>query len=337
MMKNKLNKVEAKLERMLKLDELLQNEYGMTKEEILDEIPDLDDRLFYLYIRELEEKHQAPVQYGSRDGSRISPTTFRYKDPDYSFKKQFIEKFNLNIQSIQKAIDNLEQMDGDDVNKSMIKLYLLALQNNLPSDCKPFMEFDNNLDMTGIHHIETLGQAIINKTPLKISYKPFWEEEMELLVHPCFLKQYNNRWFLLAWNEKAKRIHNFPLDRIIYIQQAGGIEYPQIDIDFTQYFDDIIGVTNYDNREVEAIRLRVKKRRYDYIRTKPLHLSQTMLKDLETEDSVFIELKVKVNIELKKLLLSYGDDIEVVAPRSLRDSMKAVVSEMAANYKGGVS
>ena len=333
MIKDKLNKVEAKLEKMLKLDELLQNENGMTKEEILDEIPDLDIRTFYNYLTELIEKFDAIVQYGSKDGS----TTYRYKKPDYSFKKQFIQKFNLNIQSIQEAIDNLEQMDGNDVIKDMIKFYLLALQNNLLFDGKLFMEFDNNLGMTGNCHIKRLGQAIIDKQPLRIGYKPFWEDEMELVIHPYFLKQYNNRWFLLAWSEKAKSIHNFPLDRITGVQQAEGTKYQPTNVDFTHYFDDIIGVTNYDDREVEAIRLRVNKRRYDYIRTKPLHMSQRLLKDLETEDSVSIELKVKVNFELKKLLLSYGDDIEVVAPRSLRDSMRAVVSGMAANYQGGVS
>lgn len=315
---------------LLKLDELLSSGKAMTKEEILCEIPDLEKRTFHNYIKELLKHFKAPIVIG-RIGRE---STYKYDEKGFSIREQFIQELNLNIKTVQDALQGLSLMKGDDVNNIIIRLYLMGIKNDLLTDSKPFMAFDNNVDLRGFEYLETLGEAIINKTPLRLQYKPFYEEEKEFVIHPYFLKQFNNRWFLLAWSDAAMRIHNYALDRINGIQVADDIEYyPQPNnVDFTEYFDEIVGVTNYDNRQVETVVLRVSKSRYDYIKTKPLHWSQKEDRTRESEDSIFITLKVKTNIELQKLLLSYGDAIEVIEPRSLRDTMKEKAKRMAALY-----
>jgi predicted DNA-binding transcriptional regulator YafY len=110
-------------------------------------------------------------------------------------------------------------------------------------------------------------------------------------------------------------------------------EYRPCDIDFQNYFDEIVGVTNYENKAVQKLLLRVTKTRIDYLRTKPLHWSQKELKNKETDDHVFLELSLKPNKELEMLLLSYGPDIEVLEPANLRHQLANLVKTMYRKYE----
>lgn len=315
---------------ILRLDELLAGGRAMTREEIMDEIPEIDRRVFFNYIGELERDFNAPIEKGWIG----KEATYRYKDPEFSIKQQFIEKLNLDIKTVQDALQALAVMEGDDTNNTLVWLYLMGIKNDLLNEHRPFMAFDNNLDLKGIGYLKELGKAILNKQPQWLHYKPYTEELQRLVIHPYFLKQYKGRWFLLAWSETAHRIHNFALDRIEHVEDAKLVTYlPQPNnVRFDEYFDDIVGVTNYDDREVETVVLRVSRKSYDYIATKPLHMSQRELKDRATEDSAYFSIKVKTNYELEMLLLSYGDAIEVIEPLSLRETMRTTARNMAALY-----
>ena len=315
---------------LLKLDELLGQGKELTLEDILNAIPEMERRTFYNYRAELEKHFNAPLEVGNIG----KESTYRYKVKGFSIREQFIQELNLNIKTVQDALQGLSLMSGDDVNNIIIRLYLMGIKNDLLADHRPFMAFDNNVDLTGFEYLEELGQAILDKQPLRIEYKPFVEDLQQLVIHPYFLKQYNNRWFLLAWSEPAGRIHNFALDRIQRVEPTDEVVYyPQPNnVRFDEYFDDIVGVTNYDDREVETIVLRVSRKSYDYIATKPLHWSQKPVRGGETEDWVTIQLRVKTNTEFEMLLLSYGDAIEVVEPQSLRETMKEKAERMAALY-----
>lgn len=68
----------------------------------------------------------------------------------------------------------------------------------------------------------------------------------------------------------------------------------------------------------------------NYIRTKPLHLSQRIVE--EAEDYAIISINVKVNKELESLILSFGEDIEVMAPASFRDRIAEKIQAMNKKY-----
>lgn len=163
-------------------------------------------------------------------------------------------------------------------------------------------------------------------------YKPFNKEEFISNVHPYHLRQYNRRWFLLAYSEDRKAISNFPLDRITKLKHLSK-PYIETDVDFEEFFDDIVGVTNYKNSCIEKVVLKVSNKSIDYIRTKPLHGTQTELKELGSDSHTFIQLKLKINTELEMLLLSYGDAIEIIEPSWLRIKFAEITKKMSENYK----
>ena len=103
--------------------------------------------------------------------------------------------------------------------------------------------------------------------------------------------------------------------------------YQESEVDFEEYFDDVIGVTVPERCEPVDVILSVSNNRYNYIKTKPLHLTQRKL----GEDNGYtrISINVKINRELIALLLSFGSDVEVLSPASLRIMMKNEISAMS--------
>ena len=108
------------------------------------------------------------------------------------------------------------------------------------------------------------------------------------------------------------------MDRIKELDEIDA-EYIVDETDWEYYFYDIIGVTKPINREIEKVELLVSKEQAPYLITKPLHASQRVYKD--EDGSVRITIDVIPNYELEKLLLSFGETIEVLNPEDLKTNL----------------
>jgi predicted DNA-binding transcriptional regulator YafY len=69
----------------------------------------------------------------------------------------------------------------------------------------------------------------------------------------------------------------------------------------------------------------------NYIKTIPLHQSQTVIKDNSSELRVSLELVI--NTELKMQLLSYGDKVKVLKPQKLADELKESARRIVELYE----
>lgn len=313
-----------KFARLMRLDQLLRNPDGVTIEEMLTD-PDLDsisERLLRDNLKELEKYGAdfAPNLYRGR--KRL----WRYKDTSFSVMQQT----SKDMEIIHQSLEHLSLFKGDP-RYDVLRFYLIGLGKGIKGTYVNFMSFDNNADVSGLDNIEILADAIINKYPLKMNYKPFGKDAFDSNIHPYHLRQYNKRWFLFAYSEDKGKIMNFPLDRILKLEHLSK-QYIETDIDFDEYFDDIVGVTNEEESPVEKVILKVDNTSIDYIRTKPIHGSQKELRQLQTDTHTFIQLELKVNYELKMLLFSYFDSIEILEPTWLRDFFIQKIEKMSKKY-----
>ena len=92
--------------------------------------------------------------------------------------------------------------------------------------------------------------------------------------------------------------------------------YKESDVDFDEYFDDVIGVSVPEHIEPVDVVMRVSNNRFNYIKTKPLHLSQRVIS--VDKNHTTISINVKITKELIALIHSFGPYMEVVSPASLR-------------------
>ena len=153
---------------------------------------------------------------------------------------------------------------------------------------------------------------------LKIEYIPFGKDGYSERIYPYHLKQFNDRWYLIARAVGYESLGHYALDRIENFEEIS-LPYKESDVDFEEYFDDVIGVTVPERLEPVDVVMRVSNNRFNYIKTKPLHLSQRVIS--EDENHTTISINVKITKELIALILSFGSDIEVLSPTSLIDEI----------------
>jgi predicted DNA-binding transcriptional regulator YafY len=255
---------------------------------------------------------------------------YRYDDPDFSINKQPLnENEKTQLREALLTLSRFKGMPQFEWIDEMIPRLESGL--GLKSASEKVIEFDENPFLRGIEHITPIYDAIINRQTLMItynSYKP--TDPFSLIFHPYYLKQYNNRWFVFGLNDEYKNIQNLALDRVVEIQSAETTYIENNQIDFSEYFEDIVGVSVYTEKQVEKILILVSHERWPYIESKPLHGSQKKKK--VADDGVLIEIEVIPNMELDALLLSHGGFIEVISPAGMRVHFTELTSRMAGKY-----
>ena len=250
---------------------------------------------------------------------------YRYSEPDFSIFKRGLGEDDLA--QLKETILMLQRFKGmpnfDWMSELVVKL---EDKLNLRGVSHSVVGYDENKAYTGLDWFQDLFDAIINKTVLYIQYKTFTDIVYDWTIHPYYIKEYNNRWFLFGLNEEQKTIYNIPLDRIENLEQVNK-EYIPSDIDFETYLDDVVGVSVFP-REKEPIRLQFSEHRFPYVLTKALHQSQRIV----DFDNRIVEINVIPNNELEALILSFGKDIEVLSPASYREQIQSVIRESYEKY-----
>lgn len=253
---------------------------------------------------------------------------YRYTDRDFSInKKEFSE---AELDKLDEALVMLNRLNGT-AGFDWVSEFVANFEDKLgrKKNTTPVIGYEKNPFLKGLENLSVLYNYIVNQQVLKITYSHFTQGEMVHFMHPYYLKQYNNRWFLFGITERDKNIlTNLPLDRIVNIEPVNLPFIPNTQFDFEEYFDDVVGVSVPRDGEPENVVLKFEKRRYPYIVTKPLHSSQRVL----DEDNCIIELEVFHTPELESLIMSYGDHVEVLAPSSLRDTIRRRAEDMLNKY-----
>lgn len=184
------------------------------------------------------------------------------------------------------------------------------------------IQFDKNKLLHGTQWLQPLHKAIINKTCLDLYYQSFKAEEPSRLeIFPYLLKEYNNRWFLLAAVDQPNRIQIMALDRIKNIKECSFRVFKEaVGIDVYHYFDDCIGVSKSPKHKSIEVVLRIRTQEIPYLKTKPIHHSQEILE--ENEVYGIVKLTLIWNFELEREILGRGESVEVLSPPRLRRVIK---------------
>ena len=256
---------------------------------------------------------------------------YRYQDLNFSINNAPLNEVEMN--QFQSAIQVLSQFEGmpqfDGIQAIIAKL---KTDLKLSSNQKPFIGFDSAQDLKGIEHFSTLYNAVQNKTPLEITYKDFkTEEPYTYIFHPYYLKEYNNRWFLFGLHpESGKPDWNVAMDRIVAIKPIL-VSFIENDcMDWQDYFSDIIAVSKPIDAKIEEVVLHFNQLTGRYMENKSIHETQKH----KWLDANTLELKIKVilNYELERLVLSYGESVRVVAPHILKEKIKERLLKGLENY-----
>ena len=256
---------------------------------------------------------------------------YRYADEGYSMTDIPLNENDMNV--LSETVEMLKQFKdfslfselGGIIQRLEDKVYTEKTNQSA------IIHLDKNENLKGLEHLDVLYQAIVKKMVLKIKYQSFKARQASILTfHPFILKEFNNRWFLVGKTSEKKPILTLALDRILEIDFDTSIPYLDESFDGDKYYKDVIGVTVLNNR-AERIQFWVDRHNAPYVITKPLHSSQRLIK--RTEDGVLFNIFVQINFELERLILGFGDSIEILKPKRLRDRMKQKLEKAASFYQ----
>lgn len=250
---------------------------------------------------------------------------YRYSEKDFSIYKRGLGEDDLA--QLKETIMMLQRFNGmpnfDWMSELVVKL---EDKLNLRGTSQSVVGYDDNKSYTGLDWFQDLFDAIINKTVLRVTYTTFTEITYEWIIHPYYIKEYNNRWFLFGLNEENMALYNIPLDRIEDVQQVNK-EYISSETNIEKHLENVIGVSVYP-ADIENIRLKFSKHRFPYVMTKAMHHSQKIV-DL---DNRIVEINVIPNNELDALVLSFGKDVEVISPMNYREKIQCIIKESFEKY-----
>lgn len=274
-----------------------------------------------------ESGYNAPIEtLKSSNGTNY----YCYSDKNFSINNSPLN--DTEAQQLKKAISILQRFEGSPEFEWVNEIApLLNDKFSLNNNEQKVMSLETNIDYKGYEYITPIFNAIINKNVIVINYEPFGKPEYQVTFHPYHLKQFNNRWFVFGYNEFNKMPQwNLALDRINGEITKTNSKYKEDTTDWTEFFDDIIGVSKDMNKKVEEVKLIFDKEQAPYIETKPLHWSQ---KNKRLEDGTLeIRIKVMLNYELEMRILSFGEKVKVVAPEELISNIKKRIKLLVNNY-----
>lgn len=239
---------------------------------------------------------------------------YRYEDASFSINDSPLNDSEIN--QLQSVIDIISRFSGlpqfEWVEEIIPKLETKFGLSAKGANC---ISFDSNIDLVGLNHLGPLFNAIVSKRVLSLTYQPYNGDVMNFNFHPYFLKQYNNRWFVFGLHEEFKISEwNLALDRIVKFEETA-LKYIETEIDWEDYFYDIIGVSRPYDAELVEVKLLFSSETAPYVVSKPIHASQ---KHKVTEEGLEVRIKVIPNYELEQVILSYGGNVKVLSPDEVK-------------------
>ncbi|MDX9881221.1 MAG: WYL domain-containing protein [Prolixibacteraceae bacterium] len=265
----------------------------------------------------------API--GIKDGY------YYYEDPNFSIDN--IPLSEKDMESITDAISFLEQFNQLPISAELSlireKLYGETVFPHVSS--QKIIEFEKK-EVKGSELLISLYKNIRDKNVLEIRYHPFKHKDAStLIVHPYFLKQYNARWYLIAYCENFNNIGFYSLDRLLSFKVLSDIDYKEnLKPTAGKYFKDIIGISLPEKGEIQQIILQFSPEQAPYIKTKPIHSSQQIID--ESEHGIEVSLSLIPNYEFFSLILSFGSSVQILSPSDLRIKILTILENSIKNY-----
>ena len=181
-------------------------------------------------------------------------------------------------------------------------------------------------------YLADIIQAIRDNKKMEIRYQSYRKEKEEsLIVEPYFLREFKRRWYLYAFKGDPDGPHMMALDRMTMVDiLPDDFTLPE-NFSVADYFQSVYGARVYPNMKREKVLLKVYGKQVLYFRSLPLHASQDEVE--KHEDYSIFSYYLTPDYDFRQDVLSFGDSVEVLEPKELRNSIAETIKKLNAKYK----
>ena len=184
---------------------------------------------------------------------------------------------------------------------------------------------------TGIDNLYPILTAIESKKTIGFDYFTFGNQEARHHDRfPCFVQEWEGRWYLVAEHQNHSIPTVFALERMSNVK-IGKVEgQPKNSIDPNVYFAGSFGVNHNIGIQPEEIRIKFYDAQIDYVKAKPLHSSQ---KEIAVGDGwAIFSYNLSLCFNFYQQVLWHREKAEIVYPEKAREEMRAIISTIAEKY-----
>lgn len=261
---------------------------------------------------------------------------------------------NLPARTFQRYLEAIETMFGIDVECNRYNEYYIVNQDDffgggMKKWILESMSLSNTLRESvslkdrimfeevpsGQKHLATIIGAMREGVRIIIRHHSYWRNDLaDVEVDPYALRIFSRRWYLIGYSHRRNAMRTFALDRIESVEKTfREFEMPE-DFSVKEYFRGYYGIIT-DVGKVETVDIRVSGNQQQYLRSLPLHPSQTEIKK-EKDWSVF-RFRLRPTFDFRQELLSRGANLEVLSPEWFRQQMADEIRAMARLYDSPAS
>jgi predicted DNA-binding transcriptional regulator YafY len=148
-------------------------------------------------------------------------------------------------------------------------------------------------------------------------------------IHPYHLFNHHGDWYVLAWDERHGEIRIFALHRIQRVNQTTeAFEIPPR-FSFKKFMKDAFAIQQ-GGRPVD-VSIRFAARQARWIRERKWHSSARLQEEIG--GGLVLHLKVAETCEIKRWVMQYGQEAEVLKPASLREAVREELQAAAKLYR----
>ncbi len=229
-------------------------------------------------------------------------------------QKVYYINYDEQPQSKERIVEAFETFNALNFNRNITK----------------FVFFENRRPL-GTNNLYGLFHAIKNHFQIVFTYTKYWDDiSTQRAVNPYALKEYRNRWYLLAMDLNDNKLKTFGLDRITNLEITTASFKVSKNFDVKDYFRYSFGVINPENEDAEEIILSFSPFQGKYIKSMPLHSTQEIIKDDSKE--LRIKLKMYITYDFVMEIMSMGEEVKIIQPQRLIDEVRSHIEKTLKQY-----
>lgn len=239
--------------------------------------------------------------------------------------------YNIDIQfDFSRKVYFLDLDEQPDVNERILEAFDTFNALNLSDRLSNNIHFEKRRPQ-GTENLYGLLHAIKNQFQIKFTYQKFWEDALtKRNAEPYALKEFRNRWYVLANDLKDNQVKSFALDRLTDLDITKRKFLFPNDFNINDHYKYCFGIISPNGHKPQEVILSFDPFQGKYIKSLPLHESQQIL--IDNEDELKVKLTLFVTHDFFMELLSYGENLRVIKPESLINDLKSTFKNVLKLY-----
>ncbi|WP_270566778.1 helix-turn-helix transcriptional regulator [Clostridium beijerinckii] len=325
-------------DRLLKIREIFESE---TNEEKKLSLKDISDRLKQEYSNGTDEFRvniktiRSDIDELIKSGLKIDVCTEEKGKYVYYYIGEALDMHEIRI--LLDAVYSAKSLTDEERNKLIRKVKTLT--NKGDSEI-----YDNKLYVSNQlivsesthlkYYLDKIHRAIFNRNKLRIQYGNYdTSKKFNIhhngdfyIVHPYNLVWSNDFYYLVAYDEKKKKVINYRVDRMRKVELEEEKYQTDIKFDINSYLKSCF---NMYPGEVDIVQIKFVSKLINAI----IDRFGKEIDIVDKDDSTFtIEFEAAINEGLLRWILNWGADAEVISPKYLKSMVKDEILKMSRMY-----